>query len=363
MREMNIEDNSAQFKIAVGNSVLKKKRIYLDTKYWVFMRDAALRKATSVQTEIYEKLKDLVKKEVAICPLSPHVFIELMNIGDKEKRLKTAEVMDELSRQICFISPLNIGGQELLYFVRHCQTKTQGITLFNPAKYVFTKVPFVMGEQYPSIEGIPDEQMNDIRTRFFDHLSKITLVEMLRTMKKDFPQINSEDRITHLIAHLNNGKDNNQNWKSFHELFMHEIAGILDVVKDEIEKLWIYLYKNDAGGSVSLEEMQQSKCVQFISNLIYHSFNQKKINKELPFFHINASLHAFFRYNKGQRYKENDLIDFSHAAWALPYCDMFCTEKRLHDWTCSSLLKLDKVYETKVLWKEEDVLNTLQAIG
>lgn len=353
---MSIDNYSAQFKIKVGDAVLKKKRIYLDTKYWVFMRDALQDKASGVQTKIYGLLKGLVKNEVAICPLSPHLFQELMNIGDKEKRLKTAEAMDELSQQVCFISPLSIVGQELLSFVRYCQAVAQGKSLFNPTKYVFIKIAFALGEIYPSVKGIPNEQMDDIRIQFFDYFSKFTLVEMLKTIKgDDFPLWSREN----LIAKLNQGKDNNQNWKSFHEVFMHEIAGLLDLVKDDIEKLCIYLYENDVGGCVSSEEIRQSDCVRLLSNLIYQSFDQHKINKELPYFHINASLYAFIRYNKSQRYKENDLIDFSHVAWALPYCDVFFTEKPLHDWICSNLLKLDKIYGTKVLWKEEDVLNML----
>lgn len=354
----DIETYSKEFKIKIGELALKRHRLYLDTKYWIFMRDASLGKAFSIQTKIYEKLKDLIRKEIVICPLSPHVFLELIKIGDKEKRLSMAQVMDEFSQQICFIAPLNIVGQELLSFVRNCQARAEEKSLFNPIKYVFTKVAFVMGELFPTIEGIPDEQMNDVRIQFFDYLSRLTLVEMLKTIKGDFPQRNSEN----LVTQLNKGKNANQDWKSFHEVFMHEIAGILDVVKDEIEKLWIYLYGNDAGGFITPEEIHKSESVRLFSNFIYNAFAQNKINKELPFFHINASLHAFIRYNKSQRYKENDIIDFSHAAWALPYSDVFLTERPLCDWIKSKILKLDKIYGIKVLWKEEDVLETLQII-
>lgn len=143
---------------------------------------------------------------------------------------------------------------------------------------------------------------------------------------------------------------------------MHEIAGVLDVVKDDLEQLWIYLFKSDASGFVTIEEVRKSESAKLLSSLIYNAFDQKKVSKELPFFHINASLHAFIRYNKSQRYDENDLTDFSHAAWALPYCKTFLTEKPLHDWICSSLLKLDTIYETKVFWKEDDVLPHLEQI-
>lgn len=140
---------------------------------------------------------------------------------------------------------------------------------------------------------------------------------------------------------------------------MHEIGGILYAVRDDLEELCIYLRKNDIGGSVTIEETYESESAELLSKAIYNAFDQKKINKELPFFHINASLHAFIRYNKTQRYDKNDLLDFSHVAWALPYCDMFFTEKPLHNWICSKLLKLDKIYGTKVFWREEDVLDTL----
>ena len=168
-----MENYTQQFKIEIGDMVLKKHRIYIDTKYWIYLRDAFLGKEPLIRVEIYKKLRDLVKKEIAICPLSPHIFLELMNIGDKEKRLSMAQVMDELSQQVCFISPLNIAGQELLNFVRYFHAKGEGEPLFNPAKYVFTKVAFVMGELYPTLEGIPDEQMNDIRIQFFDQPFKI----------------------------------------------------------------------------------------------------------------------------------------------------------------------------------------------
>lgn len=351
-----MEAYSQKSKIEIGDMVIKKHRFYLDTKYWIFMREASLGEATAVQTRIYEKLKDLVKKEVAICPLSPHIFEELMKVGDREKRLNMARVMDELSHQVCFISPLNIASQELLSFVRYCQAGAQGKFLFNPAKYVFTKVAFVMGELYPTVEGIPDEQMNDIRIQFFDYISKFTLVEMLKTMEGDFPQRNSD-----FIAQINKGKDDNQDWKSFHEVFMHEIEGLLGVVQDDIEKLWMYLYASDEGCHITPKEIQKSGCVKLLSNQIYHAFDQNKITKELPFFHINASLHAFIRYNKSQRFKKDTLIDFSHAAWALPYCNYFFTERRLCDWICSKL-GLDKTYGTQVLYREEDVLNALNKL-
>lgn len=345
-----------QFRVAIGESVLKKYRIYLDTRYWIFMRDAFLGKATPTQTGIYKSLKTLVETGSAICPLSPDIFIELMKQGNREQRLNSARVMDELSQQVCFISPTDIAGQEQISFIRFCQAK--GRPLFKPEKYVWTKVALMVGDNIPSLPGIPNNQMNSIRAEFMDHLSQFTLVQILETIKGDPPALDFRS----LIDRLNQGKDSNQQWNSFHEVFMHEVAGILDVMKDDIEKVWMYLYQADTGCVPTPNEVCQSQCVKYLSNLIYRAFDQMKIGKELPFIRVNSGLHAFLRYNKNQRYKENDLFDFSHAAWALPYCNGFFTEKPLQGWICSNLLKLDGLYGTKVLSREEDVLEHLNQV-
>ena len=348
-------DFCSQFRVAIGETVLKKYRIYLDTNYWIFMRDAFLGKATPTQTQIYERLKSLVESDIALCPLSPHIFSELMKQGNREQRLNSARVMDELSHQICFISPTDIAGQELISFIRLCQEKANGRPLFKPEKYVWTKVSLMMGDSTPSPPGIHNGQMNSSRAEFIDHLSRFTLVQILETINGDPPAPDFKS----LIDRLNQGKDNNQQWSSFHEVFMHEVAGCLDIMKDDIESVWVFLYEADPGCAPTPDEVRQSQCAKHLSNLVYRAFDQEKIGKELPFIRVNSGLHAFLRYNKNQRYKENDLFDFSHAAWALPYCNGFFTEGPLQDWICGKLLKLDELYGTKVLSKEEDVLEYL----
>jgi hypothetical protein len=131
---------------------------------------------------------------------------------------------------------------------------------------------------------------------------------------------------------------------------MQEVAGILDVLKDDIREICKYLCPADVG---SIEEIQR---------VIYNAFKLKKIDKQLPFLHIQAAINAFIRYNKMQRFKINDLIDISHASWALAYCNAFFTERRLASWICNPLLNLQQIYQTSVLYKEEKVLNYLSCI-
>lgn len=351
-----MENHSEQFRLRLGQEVEGKYRFYLDTKYWIYLRNASEDGcASEIHKRIYDKLLSFVSTGMAICPLSPHSFFELLNIGDRQTRLSTARVMDELSQQICFISPIDIIGQELLVFVRNSVAKANGTIIQNPKKYVWTKVPFILGEFYPEVEGLPQSYMANLNILFFNKLAGFTLVELIEKLGT-LPAKKSAS----FISRLNQGKDENQDWRSFHEVFMHEIAGMLDGIQHDIEQLWIYLYRADTGKELSSEEISQSGCTKMLSNLIYHAFAQKKNVDELPFIHIHAALHAYIRYKKAQRYKENDLIDFSHAAWALPYCNGFFTEKALSDWICNGLLQLDKVYNSTVLSDDEEILAYLE---
>jgi hypothetical protein len=59
----------------------------------------------------------------------------------------------------------------------------------------------------------------------------------------------------------------------------------------------------------------------------------------LPFFNTQAGLHSMFRWNRDQKFKANDWLDYSRADAALPYFDLFLTEKVLASLFTSNSLR------------------------
>jgi len=357
LEDTEIESHSQEFHAKLGEVVLGKHRIYLDTKFWIYLRDAVVSGEPSTRLEIYNTLRQFVSTGVAICPLSYHVFEELMK-QSVEKRLATARIMDELSEGICFIDPSKIVGQELINFIRQIQFNAKGYESFNPAKYVWTKVGFIMGELYATIPELPENIQRVMRIKFFDHLSKFTLVQMLEEMGDRFLPKRSED----IVTRLNVGKDRNSDWKTFHELYMHEVVGALDVCKEDIEKVCLYLQTTAGMSSSDAAKKELFDQVRVLCKSIYQAFDSDEIGKELPFIRVHSGLHAYFRWDKNHRFEMNDLIDFSHAAWALPYCDTFLTDGSLAHWVQNNLLKFHHVYGTKVIHEEKEALEYLQRL-
>ncbi len=354
---MNIEKYSEQFKIQLGEQMLKRHRIYLDTKYWIHMRDASLGTASPIHIKIHDKLKLLSQDNTVICPLSYHLIQELMNIGDKQKRLQTAKVMDELSRQVTFIPPLEIPGQELICFIRNSLNKTKGKPIFNPTKYVWTKVFFLNGEFHRFSKNFSKADNERMQVDFFKYCAKFTLVEILKKTK-EFKVYDGSS----FIERLNKDKDKNLDFKTFDDVFLQEITGMLDLSQNDIREVFSFLYPSTFGKKPTQEEQEKSELWKKMQNLIYHAFRLKKIGKKLPYIHTYAAIYAFIRYNKEQRFKKNDLADISHASLGLPYCNAFFTERRLSAWISNSPLNLVNTYGTSVLHQDKDILDYLNRL-
>lgn len=74
-----------------------RKRLYLETRYWVFVRDAAMGGEAPVHDDLLAILRRLVASGTAICPLSDGAMFELHKQIDPETRVAMARVMDALS--------------------------------------------------------------------------------------------------------------------------------------------------------------------------------------------------------------------------------------------------------------------------
>ena len=87
---------------------------------------------------------------------------------------------------------------------------------------------------------------------------------------------------------------------------------------------------------------------QYCLGLLVGSMGSSKGKATLRTLHIETSIHAAVRWNKGQNFKANDFFDIQHAAAAVGYCDAFFTERSLANVLTRSDLALDKLYNCTV---------------
>jgi hypothetical protein len=85
----------------VAIEALGKTRVYLDLRYWIFLRDAALGKPQKpVHANLLDKMLRGVSEGRLVCPITDAVFFEVDRQGNTERRMQTVRMVDQLSRGI-----------------------------------------------------------------------------------------------------------------------------------------------------------------------------------------------------------------------------------------------------------------------
>lgn len=74
-------------------------------------------------------------------------------------------------------------------------------------------------------------------------------------------------------------------------------------------------------------------------------------------------MHAFIRWQRQRSFTFNDSFDLRHAAAAIPYCDVFLTEKFMKAACTSSLLDFGTTYGTQIIADEEEAIEAVSRLG
>lgn len=219
----------------------------------------------------------------------------------------------------------------------------------------------MFGHISPVSTGFDGNTEKAIRKAWFDLMGGIQFPVLAETL---YP-------IPFEIRGLLSGRYDEQNeqcrkhakdFNSFPEVFLIEISGALDVYQDELAEAQRYLFQKHVGQKdIIVPENQLAEGTRQLSNLIYHAFRLGKIKGQLPGLRIMAGLHAAIRY-KHQKHNKGDRHDHLHARVALPYCNLFLTEKTLGHLLCDRPLEYDKLYGCRVAWDSAQALAALDDI-
>ncbi len=344
---------------ALGSDVLSKKVVYLDTRYWVILMKAQLGESKDQnEQQLLVIIETLYKSGKCIFPISQDVFLEVVKQTDPRTLNATVDLIDHLSGGVSLISFDDRIGLEFLQFIYESTNRPT----YKAKEMVWTKLSYLLGYVHPDIKGVDDKTRNILGKVFIDNMWSATLADMLKSLGADGISRFSGWSPS-WAAQANEGKVKFQHEnKSFKQLFMSEIAGIVDVCKEDLADSMKYLFEKETSGSLSSNELEDHGTAQLMSNMVCNLFRLNKIDKQLPTFNIMAGLHAAVRQNPKQNFENNDTYDFRHAAGALPYCDYFFTERPLTNLLTQKLLGYDKRYDCVVKWKVKDSLEILSNI-
>lgn len=344
---MNSTENYIkQKRLDLYNSIKTTKKIYLDTNYWIKLRDAE-KKGNSTDKELLDKLKELVRQKKCVIPISEITFWEILKQSDFKTLKDSAILIDAFSQGISLITDDERRRLEFLVYWRKKQNKST----YESVELVWTKLS--MNLLY---NNLPQPEQFDLKIKFIEFIESITFFDMISIMEEnnDYKPFVFKDNVDFLNEAKEKYKDQN---RSFKQLFLSELGGYIDCFKDSLNETMEEMYYYDNGKRIT--EIEKSERDQNgLTDMMYNLFKLNKVTTEFPTFSILPELSASIRWNKSRKYVDgNDTIDFLHATSALPYFDFFFTEKELR--TIISQQKLDINYNCIV---ESDINKVLEIL-
>ncbi len=341
-----LDQHTRGLRLQLGENIKDCKKIYLDTNYWLELRDVILKRQNNINfINLLGLLREGVNEEKLLCPISDENFYEILQQSDLSTLKASASLIDELSKGVALLSTQERTQFEILYFIH---SSAKGInSVYHPDIFVWSKVSYILGAVHPTSTPFPPEEELVIQKSFFDHMWSISLTEMIEVMGME--NILNMPKFNDISEQINEGKIKyaNEN-NSFKQLFLSEIAGVIDLYQPLFEDALVYLFEKETGRKPSAEEVKAAKPGK-IANLIYHLFNKNKLADYFPSLVIGAGLHASVRQDINRKFKTNDMSDFRHAQAALPYFNCFFTEHNLRDLVSRKNISFDTKYNCKVL--------------
>lgn len=341
--------------IDLATTIKSRRAYYLDTKYWIIIRDvvAGLR-TTEPEVALLRTLRAHVAAGEAFCPISDSTFAELFKQRDPRTRQATARLIDELGLGVSIVPFEERVRNEIMVFI-HGQLRAFGVSA--PHIPPWTKICYVLGQMHPSKTCFDSATELAIQKAFSDHLWSISLSEMLATIGENpLPP----DRSEQLAKKLNEGNARHAgDLRSFQQTYATEARGAGEAYAAMAVEIFRELVIRMVG-ETSVRTTAPEELTRMWASILATALANEKLRLELPSLHIHTSLHAKVRWNKYQKFKPNDFEDFRHACAALAYCDVFLTERALKSMVSVSHLALDKLYNCKIAATVQDAQSLLQ---
>jgi hypothetical protein len=341
-----VSANRRQETLSIGNWAMGLTRVYLDINFWIFLREARSGSPRNQDyANLYTTLTALVTQCKAVCPVSEASFIELLR-QDPNTRIETARVMDDLSTGLTLQWYGERVRTELAHYFRSLLGRPN--SLYPLKQCVWTRPAFVLGEFVPSGTAFEPDVEAKLQCDVHQHLAEMRFEDVVVQMS-GAPPLHTDQYLESFANRLTAGKlQHAMQIRSFRQGLSFEAEGALDAHTENIREVLAHV---DPKGELDLHQ-----CLNKISELI----RAGQIGTSLPFIAIQAGIHACVRWNRDQKFKPHDWMDFMHAAAGLPYCDYFLTERSLARLVCSRQLEFDRRYRSRVF---SDPRKAAEALG
>lgn len=347
--------------VQLGRSLDGRAAIYLDTKFWIMLRDATFGILTKDGTgELLGLLRDSTKAGNIFCPISRSVFIEVMKQSDGRTRLATARIIDELSLGVTLIADGMRAKTELAHFIYAFTLERDSL---HPLHHlVWTKLAYALGFMHPSSPALDAATDLAAQKAFVDLLWTISLADVVTNMGQGMPLELTD--YSEVATRLNVMKVlHPRKGRSYAQTYLTELRDQIGDLGNAVMEIVSELAAKPGGRSPPHGSAEWADIWKMWNGILFNALRKKgPAGTQLRSLHINTSLHAAFLWDERRRFESNDIYDLEHAIAALAYCQAFFTERPLRAMVTARHVALDKLYGCTVMSEISEAIGYLQGL-
>lgn len=349
---VSIDEHIAGRAAALAASLANKIPIYLDTRFWIMVRE--VQDGTSTrddEIEIVRLLRALVAQGKAYCPIAEPSFSEVMRQAQPARRAATASAIDGLSLGVTIYNEWDRMVAEVRNLL-HARMATGAA----PAPFQgLTSLAYVLGDIYPAETGFPADTELAIQKAFYDRLWDEPLAKIVLTIP--FEQYTRDDELAAEALWLTEQNALHQHLiKSWEDAIEAEFLGAAQCI---VAKAPDILAKTLPVVPFDAETLEK-----ITVNAIRAMLKDPANARAMPTIHVHASIHALFRWEyRGRAMTANDLVDFRHATAALSHCALFLTERGLCNTLAHPRARLAELHGTTVLANRGEIVRHLRRLA
>jgi len=322
--EVSLEQYRRRRVHAFGCSLMTRKAVYLDLRFWIGLRDAARYDTPGIMMDLLCALHGAVAAGQVFCPITDSTFLEMFKQADPGSRAATAYLISELSLGATLLTYDMRVGTEIAHYVHAARTPEAVDPL---RELVWSKPAYVMGFVDPVPMAFDPATRLALRKAFFDHMwEDVTLIQVCDMLGDKFVHADPL-RFRETTGRVNEQtRTHADSLKNMKTAYQHELVGVLNLYAGQLTTILAPILPSEAGPLPKKGTPERAEADRQCQAFLVAAFGTEAGRKALRTLHINTTLHAAVRWNKGQALKANDLFDFQHACAALAYCDAFFTE-------------------------------------
>ena len=286
-----------------------KKLLYLDTCYWLHLRDVRMGRSRDPKyVALLEILTRLKCEGKIICVASASLLAEFDQQTDDLTRRATALLMEDFSENMCLVAPHVAMRNE---FKAHLLRYLLGEHAPDLTARFFTKPIWVYGLILPNFEVSDDAERVVMQKTAIDAMWSQGITSFLQERLSLDAKIQAKEMAEAL-------KVSGEEWRSQRLDF--------DEIRIRIQSI---LSEPNLRDLRTIGEELQDEYPHLADKLrIPDESKSEKSIKLMPHIQVLASALAALIHNRVEAIVANDVIDMEHASVALPLCDALFLDRR-----------------------------------